>query len=295
MNERLYTLKISHLNELNTEETKQAISSLESGKVIYLPNYPFTRQKDDAQLLSDKLLDGSHKNISFDYSRKKLGAFNALPDVANSKEALQQFMQRFAEFAKELVNQVCPHYKNALVWGRTSYRPAEIKNRHLSKRKDDTRLHVDSFPGTPVYGHRILRVFSNINPVGESRVWNLGEPFNNVLSRFSNQIPAFSPLRSKFLYLIKATKKPRSAYDHYMINMHDLMKKDDEYQQTVPKNRVEFPPDSSWIVFTDHVSHAALSGQYVLEQTFYLPVEAMVDPEQSPLRHWEKIKASKLK
>ena len=33
-------------------------------------------------------------------------------------------------------------------------------------RKDDTRLHVDSFPATPSGGRRILRVFSNVNPDG---------------------------------------------------------------------------------------------------------------------------------
>jgi len=36
--------------------------------------------------------------------------------------------------------------------------------------------------------------------------------------------------------------------------------------------------------FSDRVLHAALSGQYALEQTFYLPVEAMADQRDSPLR-----------
>ena len=39
---------------------------------------------------------------------------------------------------------------------------------------------------------------------------------------------------------------------------------------------------------TDKVSHAALSGQFLLEQTFYLPVQAMKDPNLSPLHMLER-------
>ena len=49
------------------------------------------------------------------------------------------------------------------------------------------------------------------------------------------------------------------------------------------------------MAFTDQVSHAAMAGQYQLEQTFLLPVEAMSDPERSPLcerlerLHWRRV------
>ena len=72
-----------------------------------------------------------------------------------------------------------------------------------------------------------------------------------------------------------------------MLQLHDRMKTSDKYQQQVTKQRVNFAPNSSWIVFTDHVSHAALSGQFVLEQTFYIPVEAMQDPMLSPIKQLE--------
>jgi len=74
-----------------------------------------------------------------------------------------------------------------------------------------------------------------------------------------------------------------------MLQIHDTMKGDITYQNTVPANEFSFPSGSSWIVMTDKVSHAALSGQFILEQTFYLPVEAMQKPDQSPLRILEKI------
>jgi hypothetical protein len=37
------------------------------------------------------------------------------------------------------------------------------------------------------------------------------------------------------------------------------------------------------MVFTDVVSHAVLSGQHALEQTFIVSQEAMVAPETMPL------------
>jgi hypothetical protein len=43
------------------------------------------------------------------------------------------------------------------------------------------------------------------------------------------------------------------------------------------------------MVFTDGVEHAVLEGQYLLEQTFYLPVSAMRDESKAPLRVLEKL------
>jgi hypothetical protein len=47
---------------------------------------------------------------------------------------------------------------------------------------------------------------------------------------------------------------------------------------------VEFDAGATWFCFTDQVLHAALAGHAALEQTFYLPVEAMAAPSTSPLR-----------
>ena len=37
------------------------------------------------------------------------------------------------------------------------------------------------------------------------------------------------------------------------------------------------------MVYTDMVSHAVLSGQYALEQTFLVSKDAMVTPERAPI------------
>jgi len=67
------------------------------------------------------------------------------------------------------------------------------------------------------------------------------------------------------------------------------MKEDETFQRTSAQTAIDFPAGSTWLAFTDQVSHAAMSGQYQLEQTFLVPVAAMSDPERSPLRVLERI------
>ena len=81
---------------------------------------------------------------------------------------------------------------------------------------------------------------------------------------------------------------------HIMLQMHDRAKLDDDYQQNADKITFAFAPGSTWIVFSDRVLHAALSGQYLLEQTFNLPVSIMQDESRSPLRILEELYQRKL-
>ena len=74
-------------------------------------------------------------------------------------------MARFSDSARSLVAG-CFRVSPRITRARASFRPAEIAGRQTSWRKDDTRLHIDSFPASPVQGRRILRVFSNVNPLG---------------------------------------------------------------------------------------------------------------------------------
>lgn len=72
------------------------------------------------------------------------------------------------------------------------------------------------------------------------------------------------------------------------------MKADTEYPRSVEQVKVRFPAGSSWMTYTDLVSHAAMSGQYALEQTMHLPVDAMVEPARSPLRILELMAGERL-
>jgi len=263
----------------------QAIRALEQGDVLFFPNLSFEMSESETQFLSPTII-GKSKNVSFDINNGKLQG--SIVDE-NATVLLQQMMHRYAMFSKGLMDHLFPQYQQDLIQSRTSYRPLEIAGRISSWRKDDTRLHVDSFPATPVQDKRILRVFTNVNPVGKARSWRLGEPFEKVAQRFLPHIS--SPIWGAhgFLNAVGITKSLRSAYDHYMLRMHDGMKADLEYQAAVDHLAYDFPAGSTWIVYTDHVSHAAMEGQYVFEQTFYLPVAAMHDEQQAPQRILERL------
>lgn len=278
-----WTGPFSHL------EQEEVITALENGKVVYLPQLSFPLETAEQVLLSPKVLEKGFKNISFSAERGSLkgGHYKEMP-------LLTTMMSRFFKQSRALLESLIPHYQKFLINGRTSYRPIEILGRKTSLLKDDTRLHVDAFPATPNQGKRILRVFTNINPNEKSRVWHLGEPFENVVEQFLPALRKPWPGVRKLLSLSKITRSPRSLYDHYMLMLHDNMKKSNAYQANVKKTVMPFPAGATWVVMTDAVSHAALSGQFLLEQTFYLEVSNMLNPQHSPLKVLERALHQKL-
>lgn len=271
--------------QCSTAVQEHALRALEEGSVLFFPQLRFSVEKFEGRFLSPTI-EGKSKNVSFDISTGKLrGGSVAEPEL----RLLETMMQRFATSCKELLFNLLPHYKTSLVQSRTSFRPAEIARRSTSWRKDDTRLHIDSFPSSPVQEKRILRVFSNVNPDGRSRSWRLGESFESVARRHLPSLSGPVWAVSELLRLSGVTKSRRSAYDHFMLQIHDRMKANLDYQSKVDQTAYDFPAGSTWIVFTDQVSHAAMTGQYCLEQTFFLPVVSMRDPSQAPLRILERL------
>jgi hypothetical protein len=259
--------------------------ALEAGEVLFFPELAFGVKPVEAVIFTPSIL-GSSKNASYDPATGRLGGTTAAGAEADT---LRAFIHRFSEAAAALVAQLFPAYRAHVVRGRASFRPAEIAGRPSSWRKDDTRLHVDSFPATPSGGRRILRVFSNVNPEGRPRAWRLGDDFEAVARRFAPRLRVPLPGAGRLLALVRVTKTPRSAYDALMLQLHDCMKGDEAFQQQSPQSRVDLPAGSTWMAFTDQVSHAATAGQYQLEQTFLLPVGAMQAPERSPLRILERL------
>jgi len=263
---------------------------LEAGDVVWEPRGFFTIAALERAFLSPTVLAGG-KNVSFDPSIGRIGGTSLSGEAA---EALRGMLSRYSDAAQAFAERVCPEYTGRLARGRTSFRPIEIEGRPSSWRKDDTRLHIDAFPATPVHGRRILRVFANVNPDAKPRTWRVGDSFDAVAQRFAPMLHL--PLRGvgAVLRALRVTKTRRSPYDALMLQLHDRMKQDAAYQRQAPQTSFDFPAGSAWMVFTDAVSHAAMSGQYQLEQTFLLPVDAMLDGQRSPLRILERLKGCAL-
>lgn len=258
----------------------RAADALENGKILFFPSLPFAMSKAEMLLLSPEKTDPKSKNISYDLQQDRVaGALCTEEEFVHLKAMIGRYAQQSRRFLEALI----PHYSSFVVQGKTSLRTVEIYGRKASYRKDDTRLHVDSFPSNPVKGRRILRLFTNVNPDGKPRVWRAGEPFDDVVRKMGPRTSSPVPGIALLLKLLRITKGVRTPYDHYMLQIHNRMKGDLDYQKAVPQEEIHFPSGSSWMVYTDQVSHAAMSGQHVLEQTFYMPVNGLKNPETAPL------------
>lgn len=264
----------------------RALAALETGQVILLPELPFRLMPDEMAFLNPASSGNTRKNISFDYSTGQIS--NATLDGAGAVK-LKKMMERFRQSSLQFLRDLLPPYARALEAARTSFRPDEIEGRVYSPRHDDKRLHVDAFPSRPMQGKRILRIFTNVANDGAVRHWQVGEPFGGFARVFMPRLKAPRPGSAWIFDRLGITKGRRSAYDHYMLGLHDGAKLDTTYQAQAPKLDLFFQPGTTWLCFTDQVLHAALSGHAALEQTFHLPVSAMAQPENSPLRVLEKI------
>jgi hypothetical protein len=284
------------LEKLNVQEweapipediQKKALQSLENGMVLYFPSLPFQLNQPELRFVKPEMIHPNSKNISYDGTIDTLSGTVA---TGSEAEELKNMIKRYSKTTEKFLKNLIPHYAENLIVARTSFRPVEIYGRETGDyRSNDTLLHVDAFPSTPTKGFRILRVFTNINPHGKPRVWQVGEPLESVFRKFLNRIAPPQWGSSLYLKLTGKTKDYRTPYDHYMLQIHDTMKGDTQYQTTLAKEDVSFPPGSSWIVYTDQVSHAALSGEDVLEQTFYLSPSSMKNESTVPLKVMEKI------
>jgi 3-deoxy-D-manno-oct-2-ulosonic acid (Kdo) hydroxylase len=271
------------------DDRSAAAEALEQGRVLLFPKLRFDLSEGERHLLDPSVLGGSAKNVSMDPA----GQLKHVELGDHDRAMLQNMLRRLAHSATELVDGLFPSYRDHLERARTSFRPVEIAGRRYSVLKDDTRLHVDAFPTTPMRGRRILRLFANINP-SEPRLWNVGEPFADMARKLLPRVKAGSPAKNWLLAAVGATKSLRAPYDDLMLGLHDGAKRDTDYQRTCPKVPVEFPAGVVWMCFTDQVMHAVLKGQHALEQTFHLPVEAMVAPERAPLRVLEQMTGRRL-
>jgi hypothetical protein len=288
---------LSALNEISDIRPELAgayCDQLERGKVLLFRGVPFDLPQADRDFLLSQKQTGSrfHKNISYRPGRDVL---NGVSSDSPDRERLHDVMRRFSGEVTRFLSTFLAPYAGKIRLDFSSFRPLEEQNRGLPLHKRNDLLHVDAFPTRPTRGGRILRVFVNINP-REARVWNVGEAFDAFLPRLakSQKIspPYRGPVSRGVMRLAAGIGLPvadRSRYDEFMLYLHDWLKESTDFQQNWPKQQLAFPPGCTWMVYTDGVPHAALSGRYALEHTFIVPQEALVTPEVAPIRVLEAV------
>lgn len=267
--------------------------ALENGDILFFPSTPFSFPQSEIDFLLTQRQGGSsaRKNIAYKPQVDKITNHDTNDKAAAEKlkGILRSYSQRVTTFLSTLLSPYAPHWKHDYA----SFRPFQEKGRKLRLRARNDLLHCDAFPTRPLHGSRILRFFTNINP-SESRHWITSKDFAQLAQEFMGQVPVpastgydlFSRLQRKMkqFFRSKGLKVPlRSPYDTFMLKMHHFLKENASFQEGCPKDAWEFPPHSCWAVYTDQVSHAALAGQYALEQTFIIPQKALLCPEKSPV------------
>jgi hypothetical protein len=281
-------------------------AQLEAGDILYFPQTPVPIPAEDLHFLLSQQQTGSklHKNIAYKPSRDQLtgaGATTATPELV---EQLHAVMRRYSASVAGFLTQFLAPYEQRWILDYASYRPLEEESRDLPARRRNDLLHTDAFPTRPTRGRRILRFFHNIHPT-RTRDWVVGPPFPRVVGAF---VPGLLPVPRADGALKRAGKRmaqatglaklipqwKRTPYDEFMMRLHNAMKENAEFQRSCAKEHVQFPPGSSWMVYTETVPHAVLAGQYALEQTFLVEAAAMVTPESAPVAILEKMAGARL-
>lgn len=281
------------------EVQRAAIQTLEEGGLIYLPKGGFELSERERELISNTAniltqvpdVENGKPTIIFDPKNGHIKKYHyaqihgkmvraQIKDTA--RVDLEAIMARYGQWTESVITQLFPSYRQSLDRKRVTYRPFA--------RNSTQALHIDSSYGYPTQGRSMLRVFTNINPADRLRIWQLGEPFEPFVQRFLPGVHVKGPSWfSKLLAQLGIVDGVKTKYDQYIAALRALGMRDKEYQTTAPRKLMEFPAGSSWIAITDLVLHGAISGQHSLDQTFYLPVEAMNDPARSPLRILERL------
>lgn len=288
------------------EQLRRWCAQLEAGGVLYFPQTPVPIPAEDLAFLLGRQQSGSklHKNIAYKPNRDKLSGADRNSAGAAELEQMRAAMRRYSAGVDAFLSQFLAPYARRWKLDYASFRPIEEEGRDLPVRRRNDLLHTDAFPTRPTRGRRILRFFHNIHP-SRTRDWVVGEPFGNVVGRFAPGKLAVPKADGVVMSAGKTMARAiglagvwpqvkRTPYDEFMMQLHNAMKEDSEFQLGCAREQVQFAPGSSWMVYTETVPHAVLAGQYALEQTFLVDAGAMVAPESAPVRILERMAGARL-
>jgi 3-deoxy-D-manno-octulosonic acid hydroxylase-like protein len=269
---------------------------IERGQILQFREPPFLFPAVDQEFLRHQQWTElrMHKNVSY---RPGEDVLRGVSGDATTIGRLHSIMRNYSARVVEFVGDFLSPYQEKWNLDFASFRPFEEEGRDLPLHKRNDLLHVDAFPSRPTRGGRILRVFTNLNTI-RPRVWNITESFDVLARKFAKQA-GLQQIAEDDSFLTRTIQNlgaklgisaaGRTPYDMFMLRFHDFLKENAAFQKNGPKTEIAFPPLSTWIVFTDCVAHAVMSGQYAIEQTFLIPPQALVAQDAAPYRILEGI------
>jgi len=281
----------------------QISAALESNHILYFPRCPVALPDEATlQLLRTQLpAQLRRKNISYYPEQRRLSGLKAGVDRRLYEQTMAVLQQHLGA-VQSFLPQVLPGLCNGRAPGKCSLRPIQERGRNLPAHASNERVHVDAGACGVTNGDRILRFFVNINPQ-EDRVWASKGTIQQLLQRHGRaaglldasgrlrvrvEKGAADHLRSFAVQCLvrlneRAAALDSSPYDRAMRRLHNYMKDSDHYRaDEAGYEEIRFPPGSAWMVFTDGVTHASLSGQFALVTTVLVPRSALQYPQFAP-------------
>jgi len=287
-------------------EPADLVKALENGNILLFPRTPFSISPENrATLLNTGQTDGNfHKNISYKPAADRISGLGAAG--AGEAERVRAALSNYSKSAIGLLERTLAPYQAKWKPDYASFRSIEEEGRDLPWKKRNDLLHTDAFPTRPTNGGLILRIFTNINPA-KDRVWVTGDPFavlaaqyaeaaglSKIAARSGSAVNRAQRAAVRSLRALNAPVVDRPPYDQFMLGFHDFLKSNAAYQEGTAKHHFRFPPDSTWVVFTDVVPHSVLAGRYALEQTMIIARDSLLQPECAPASILEKLCGCKL-
>jgi hypothetical protein len=238
------------------------------------------------------------KNISYHPESDNIPRFEAAPAV---RDRIEHILRTHGQRVEAFLRRVTPDYVPGWTLGTTSFRSIEEQGRKLKPRSSNELVHIDAGAYGATNGSRILRFFVNIHPTRD-RVWGTKGGFGALLGRHRELIEAAKggrdrmvldkgPLDRLYSGMVTALSKvyplfqviDSSPYDRSMRRIHNYMKENPAFRDSREGyQEIHFPPLSSWMVFTDGISHSVLSGQHALVTTVLIPLANARNPALAP-------------
>jgi hypothetical protein len=276
--------------------------ALENGRIVCFPECPIDLPSpEDLEFLRQEMPKHlSSKNISFHPEADKIiGIKGSREVVERAQRILKEQNTRVQAFLKRVI----PALAQDWMVGTASFRPLQERGRDLAAHASNELVHVDAGAYGATHGDGIIRFFVNVNPV-EDRVWVTKGAFSDLYQRFGSKagiLPenganghamdegALDRLRTSVANGLAAVVPSAkfldsSPYDRAMRRFHNFMKDTPEFQSTSEGHQeFRFKPFWAWMVFTDRVSHACLSGQHAFADTFVVRLGSCRLPGIAPI------------
>ncbi|WP_342378114.1 Kdo hydroxylase family protein [Myxococcus stipitatus] len=296
--EMLETFDASRLKSAGPSTLSDA---LEHGRIVYFPEspVPLPAPADIAFLREELPTRMKRKNVSFYPEAQRLVGLDSGGDLA---ERTHRILREHSARVTDFLSRTMPGFVRDWSVGTSSFRPLQERGRKLKPHASNELIHVDAGAYGATHGDRILRFFINLHPTEERR-WATRGTFEELYHRYGDAAgvaPApgsehpLSPGVAGRVYssLLRGASRlglrmarviDTSPYDRVMRRFHNFMKDTPEFQASREGyEEFGFPPFSAWMVLTDTVSHACLSGQYALVDTFLIRLSSCRLPEIAP-------------